>query len=526
MSVASRAAGPHGGERLVARRVDEGDRAVVVHDLVRADVLGDATGLTGDDVGVADRVEQRGLAVVDVTHDGDDRRPRLEERVVVFVVVAEHRLQLELGLLAGLDEQHLGAERLGDELDHLVGERLRAGDHLARVEQQAHEVGRGAVELGRELLDRDAARDDDLALGDGRVARRELEASTPDRGPRSRDDDASCAAAADPAGRAGHDHRDHRDRRRDHRDRRPDHPDRRRDHRGRRRPGAEAAATTTGPPPDRNRRHHHRRRHAGPPGPPPCRSRLGPGRWPGATRGAGRRRDAPTAPGGGGIGLPVTLRGGAAEPPVAGAARLPAGATAGGGRWLLPDATTPAAAAGPLDLGRPRRSGRGRPVRAHDRGRSRRRGTGAGAGAGRARPDGGAARARRGRRSPPVERTTRCAGALRARVGRQPVRAAGDGTAVGGGLRDRPGSGAGVGAGARTRAAACGPARLGPGFGGSGSSTIGSRRSPSVSASRRTRSATGRRCSTSGSSRRSSGSRRARALPGSRRRALERARRP
>ena len=107
----------------------------------------------------ADAVEQRGLAVVDVTHDGDDRRPRLEERLVlVFVVVAEQRLELELLLLAGLDEQDLGAERLGDELDHLVGERLRAGDHLARVEQDAHEVGGVRFSFGRELLDRDAAR--------------------------------------------------------------------------------------------------------------------------------------------------------------------------------------------------------------------------------------------------------------------------------------------------------------------------------------------------------------------------------
>ena len=105
---------------------------------------------------------------------GHDRRPRLEERVVVFVVVAEQGLQLELGLLAGLDQQHLGAERLGDELDHLVGERLRAGDHLARVEEQPHEVGGGAVELGRELLDGAAAFDDDLALGDGSILRREL----------------------------------------------------------------------------------------------------------------------------------------------------------------------------------------------------------------------------------------------------------------------------------------------------------------------------------------------------------------
>jgi hypothetical protein len=36
---------------------------------------GDATGLAGRDLGVADAVEQRGLAVVDVTHDGHDRSP-------------------------------------------------------------------------------------------------------------------------------------------------------------------------------------------------------------------------------------------------------------------------------------------------------------------------------------------------------------------------------------------------------------------------------------------------------------------
>ena len=68
------AAGAHRGERLVARRVEEGDRLAVVVDLVGADVLGDAAGLARGDLGLADRVEQRGLAVVDVAHDRHDRR--------------------------------------------------------------------------------------------------------------------------------------------------------------------------------------------------------------------------------------------------------------------------------------------------------------------------------------------------------------------------------------------------------------------------------------------------------------------
>ena len=58
---------------------------VVVH-LVGTDGLRDAAGLARDDVGLADRVEQAGLAVVDVTHDGDDRRPG-DELVLVDLVL-------------------------------------------------------------------------------------------------------------------------------------------------------------------------------------------------------------------------------------------------------------------------------------------------------------------------------------------------------------------------------------------------------------------------------------------------------
>src|SRR5439155_693161 len=81
------ASGPHGGERLVTRCVDEGDLPAVLDRLVGTDVLGDAAGLAGHHVGFPDAVEQLRLAVVDVTHDRHDRRARLEERLVVFVVV-------------------------------------------------------------------------------------------------------------------------------------------------------------------------------------------------------------------------------------------------------------------------------------------------------------------------------------------------------------------------------------------------------------------------------------------------------
>ena len=146
------AAGAHLGEGLVARRVDERDEAAVLDGLVGADVLRDATGLAGDDVGGADAVEQQGLAVVDVTHDGDDRRPRPLRVGVVVVVVVEQRLELDLLLLAGLDEQDVGADLEREQLDLLVGERHGRGDHLALLQQEAHDVGGGAVQLRRELL--------------------------------------------------------------------------------------------------------------------------------------------------------------------------------------------------------------------------------------------------------------------------------------------------------------------------------------------------------------------------------------
>ena len=57
-------------------------------------MLGDAAGLAGNHVGVADGVEQRGLAVIDMAHDGDDRRTRLQ---VLGLVGVAHQAFLDIG---------------------------------------------------------------------------------------------------------------------------------------------------------------------------------------------------------------------------------------------------------------------------------------------------------------------------------------------------------------------------------------------------------------------------------------------
>ena len=72
------AARTHGGEGLVARSVEEGDLVARAHlHLIGADVLGDATRFACGNGSLAQRVEQRRLAVVDVSHDGDNRSARL-----------------------------------------------------------------------------------------------------------------------------------------------------------------------------------------------------------------------------------------------------------------------------------------------------------------------------------------------------------------------------------------------------------------------------------------------------------------
>ena len=150
------AAGAHGGERLVARRVEERDLAAVGHvDLVGADVLGDAAGLGVDDRRLADGVEERGLAVVDVAHDGHDRRPGLER---VRLVLERDLLGLLVGRVADLD---LALELAADQLDRLVAQRLRDLHHLVRRHQERDDLGRRDAELLGEILDGDPGRDAD-----------------------------------------------------------------------------------------------------------------------------------------------------------------------------------------------------------------------------------------------------------------------------------------------------------------------------------------------------------------------------
>ena len=165
--------GTHGGKRLVARGIEEGHLAAVLHrHAIGADVLGDTSGLAGYHVGVADMVEQRGLTVVYVAHHGNDWRTRHEVGFVVFLYahgflnLSTHILGLEaelfghqvdgLGVEALVDRHHdayahEGRDDLGDAHVHHRGE-LAHGNKLGELERLAL-LALGLCLLGELLLD-------------------------------------------------------------------------------------------------------------------------------------------------------------------------------------------------------------------------------------------------------------------------------------------------------------------------------------------------------------------------------------
>ena len=147
-----RATGAHRGERCVSRGVDERDEALRRLHLVGADVLGDATRLARGHLGGADVVEQRRLAVVDVTHDGHDRRTRQH------FDIGRGLEQLLLDLVF-LQRDRRVAEFLDDERGGVLVDGLVDRGHHAHLHHRLDDfVGLDRHAVG-ELADRDGLRD-------------------------------------------------------------------------------------------------------------------------------------------------------------------------------------------------------------------------------------------------------------------------------------------------------------------------------------------------------------------------------
>ena len=130
------AAGAHRREGRVARRVEKGDLLAGFQlNLIGADVLGDAASFAGHDVGLAQRIKQRGLAVVDVTHHGHDWRARIE--VIVMVVMA-FKANLDIRLRHAF---HGVAKFLDDQLGGIRIQHVSRAHEFALLHHELHDVG-------------------------------------------------------------------------------------------------------------------------------------------------------------------------------------------------------------------------------------------------------------------------------------------------------------------------------------------------------------------------------------------------
>src|SRR6056297_3631544 len=120
----------------VAGGIEEAQhRAAIGRHLVGADMLRDAAGLARDHIRLPDPVQKRGLAVVDMAHDGDDGRTRPQILVLVLDGV-DHVLHV-----GGRDTLNAVAEFLDDEFRGVGVDRLVLRDHHAVVHQRLHHIG-------------------------------------------------------------------------------------------------------------------------------------------------------------------------------------------------------------------------------------------------------------------------------------------------------------------------------------------------------------------------------------------------
>jgi hypothetical protein len=126
-------------------------------------VLRDAAGFALTDIRLTDHVEQTGLTVVDVAHDGDHRRTGLEVLFSAGVLaVGEVEAVEQLAVLVlRADDLHDVVHFAAEQLQRLVVDRLSCRDHLTEVEQRLHECCGVRIDLVREVRQRCAASETD-----------------------------------------------------------------------------------------------------------------------------------------------------------------------------------------------------------------------------------------------------------------------------------------------------------------------------------------------------------------------------
>ena len=122
----------------MTRGIKEGDHAVVSVHVISTDVLGNATGLASGHTAFADVIEQRGFAVVNVTHDGHHRCARHGlTRLQLFI----DRCQDFLFGILGFGNDSLVAHFLDHQHRGFLIQRLVDGNHHAHAHQHLDDLG-------------------------------------------------------------------------------------------------------------------------------------------------------------------------------------------------------------------------------------------------------------------------------------------------------------------------------------------------------------------------------------------------
>ena len=153
------ASGTHGGKCLMARSIQERDGTILHLDTVRADMLGDAAGLRGGHIGVADGVQQRGFTMVNVAHHHHDRAAALQILCGVVGIVNQ-------AILDGDDHfpLHFGANFHGHQGRGIIVDNIGNGSHHAVEHQLLDNLGGLNLQAQGKLSHRNLVGDGDLQL--------------------------------------------------------------------------------------------------------------------------------------------------------------------------------------------------------------------------------------------------------------------------------------------------------------------------------------------------------------------------
>ncbi len=115
-------------------------------------MLGDASGFALGHVGGADGVQQAGLAVIDVAHDGDHRRTRDGGEHRLVVLLDGLRIVVLLNLILKADDRALGSKVAGHVTGEVFAESLIDGGKDAASQQTRDQILGANVELLCEIL--------------------------------------------------------------------------------------------------------------------------------------------------------------------------------------------------------------------------------------------------------------------------------------------------------------------------------------------------------------------------------------